>query len=63
MSGDQDDEHKSWARLMIRAYGPNASAQARRLAYESRLSGDKAAAAKWTKVSDLAARGGVADMR
>jgi hypothetical protein len=46
---------------MIRAYGPSAAIEARKLAYESKLSGDRASAAKWTRVSDIASRGAVGD--
>lgn len=63
MGGDNTEDCNSWARLLLRAHGPNAAAEARKLAYEARLSGDRAAAAKWTKVSDLAVRGGVATQR
>lgn len=63
MSNSTEEDYKSWARLMIRAYGPNAAVEARKLAYESKLSGDRAGAAKWTRVSDLAARGAAGDLR
>lgn len=52
-----EEEAVAWARLLRRAFGPDAAAEARRLAYERKAFGDPDGAAKWTKVERLVASG------